>query len=63
MKLRPHNTVLLRGWWNYETIWDRLRRRKTFYYDAKDENIRIAYRLMKNGGIEVREFKPLKEKN
>ena len=53
---------LILCWWKYETLVDRLLRRKTYYFEVPDGNIKFAYQLRGNGTIITREFKSLEEK-
>lgn len=40
-------------WWKYDSLWNRIIRRKTIYYFVPKENWTIGYQLRKSGDIYV----------
>lgn len=45
------------SWWKYRTLWDRLRRVRTFYYTVPEEGITIGYQIRKHGVLWVVDIK------
>lgn len=50
------NTAV-QGWWFYESLVNRLLRRKTFYFRELGKESGIAYRIKYNGALVPRPFK------